>query len=159
MHTKESITALLMRDDRVGMHAVGRALQVLAKRQTMDEVRSKQTKHLNDRGFCKSDGKRGVEDAQKYRAAGDYLSKWDLNYWRTRDAKGTPRIAKYWAQLIEEADLKAQQKREAAAQNRSDVGVHPDELDMMRMEAEGDRAQTIRDEQRKHEARAQMERF
>lgn len=159
MHTKETITALLMRDDVVGMKAVGRALMVLAKRQTMDEVRTKQTKHLNKRGFTKSDGKRGVEDAQKFHAMGGYLSKYDLMYWRTRDAKGTPRIAKYWAQLIEEAELKAQAKREEAERNRSDFGVHPDELAMKRMEAQGDRQQTIRDEQRKHEARAQMERF
>lgn len=37
-------------------------------------------------------------------------------------------------------------------------GVHPDEAAMMRMEAEGDRAETIRDERNKHRARDAMER-
>ncbi len=111
-HTKETITKLLMRDDTVGMHAVGRALQVLTRRQTEDEIRVRQTKHSNMRGFTKSDGKRGVEDSMKYRSAGDYLSKYDLLYWRTADKRGTPRIAKYWGQLVEEAELKAAAKKE-----------------------------------------------
>jgi hypothetical protein len=37
------------------------------------------------------------------------------------------------------------------------AGVHPDEVAMARMEAEGDRLQTIRDERNKHRARARME--
>jgi hypothetical protein len=82
----------------------------------------------------------------------NYLSKFTLMYWRTPDARGTPRIAKYWAQLIEEA-----QEKQAAKKQGELAGIHPDELEMMRMEAEGDLLGTIRDERNKHAARKAME--
>jgi hypothetical protein len=145
--TQQAILDVLMRDDTVGMHAIGRALQALRRRQTFDELQSEETKHDNGRGFTPADAKRGTSMANFYTDRG-YLTEKQRNYWRRPAINGVPRICKYWSQLLEEARHKAAAKI---------AGIDPGELAVMRMEAEADREGTIRDERNKHEARSAME--
>lgn len=104
-HNKESIQALLMRDDAVGMKAVGRALVVLMNRQTSYEQSKKTTRNHNERGFTPADARMGTEQARYFLSRG-HLTERQLYYWRKPDRRGTPRIAKYWRQLLEEIKLK-----------------------------------------------------
>ena len=143
MPTKEEIIHLLMTNDK----AVARALVVLKARQTADEQMAEQTKHLNGRGFTAADGKVGTSMAKFFERRG-FLSPKQIAYWRRERKDGKARIAIYAGQLLEEAKQKAISK----------INIHPDELEMQRMEAEADRAGTIRDEINKHNARAAMER-
>jgi hypothetical protein len=88
-------------------HVIGRALVHLKNRQNVDERIAKTSKYHNDRGFCKMDAKRGTEDANFYEKYG-YLTLEQIIYWKTYDKRGTMRIAKYHAQLAEEAWKKKQ---------------------------------------------------
>lgn len=105
--TKEYIQSLLMREDTVGMHAVGRALLAVNKRQTYDERRDEQTKLHNLKGFTPGDAKRGTSMANFY-SRRLYLTEKQVAFWRKPNVRGIPRISKYWRQLMEEAELKAQ---------------------------------------------------
>lgn len=107
---KEYIQNLLMREDSVGMHAVGRALMAVNKRQTWEEQRDEQTKLHNLKGFTPGDAKRGTSMANFYKRRG-YLSEKQVKYWRKENVRGVPRISKYWRQLLEEATLKKASKR------------------------------------------------
>ncbi len=72
-------------EDRYAMVAI--ALNMLAERQTEDEVEDREAKYTNAQGFIKADAKRGVEDAMK-----DKLTLGEVNYWIIR-------IYKYRKQL------------------------------------------------------------
>jgi hypothetical protein len=144
MPTKEEIVQLLMSNDR----AVSRALVVLKDRQTYDEQNAECTKHLNGRGFTAADGKVGTSMAKFFESRG-FLTAKQIAYWRRPRKDGKARIAIYAGQLLDIAKEKAARA----------MTVHPDELEMQRIEAEGDRAQTIRDEANKHRARAVMESY
>ena len=61
MHSRESIQALLARND----NAVYRALEVLLERQTADEQQAGVTNHLNGMGFNATDAKFGTDLANK----------------------------------------------------------------------------------------------
>lgn len=98
--TKEYIQELLLREDRVGMHAVGRALLVINKNQTYEEQRDQQTKLHNDTGFTQGDAKRGTSMANFYRNRG-FLTPKQVAWWRKENTRGVPRISKYWRQLLE----------------------------------------------------------
>lgn len=136
--TGNDIVNLLRTNDK----AVVRALVVLNERQTTDEQNSERTKHRNDRGFRPCHAKMGTSMAKFYKRNG-YLSPKQIAYWRKEGKEGM-RIAIYWRQLLAEAHKKA-------------AMVAEDEREMQRMEAEGDRLETIRDEQRKHAARMALE--
>lgn len=101
MHTKQDIIDLLMRNDR----AVGRALVVLNNRQTADERTSERTKHQNNRGFNAAHAKRGTSMASFYQRTG-FLTQRQVRWWRCI-INGTPRIALYAGQLLDEAQAKA----------------------------------------------------
>ena len=64
---REEFNALITRNDAVGMHAIGRALVHLFRRQTEDEQESNSTRHDNQRGFTSSDARRGSITAKYYR--------------------------------------------------------------------------------------------
>lgn len=114
--TKEYVQALLLREDTVGMHAVGRALGVLLANQTADEVWSESTKYLNARGFTPSDARIGTSMAGYYKRNG-YLTPRQMAYWQrpARTEAGRIRILKYWRQLIDAAQQRAMQKHEKLA--------------------------------------------
>jgi len=112
--TKEAIVKLLEDDDR----AVARALVVLNDRQTQDEQSQETTKYQNGRGFRPAHARMGTSMAQFFKARG-YLTPKQLAYWRARDKKGNMRIGIYWAQLLEEAQLKAARKAEMPVENDS----------------------------------------
>lgn len=168
-HTVESIKNLLATNDK----AIGRALIVLRERQTDDEQRSETTKYHNGRGFRPCHARMGTSMANFFQARG-FLTPKQVNYWRTPMRCGNTRIEIYAKQLLEQANLNAAAKapvkgdvgnyeeaRMIAAEMAATkyAGIDPDELAMMRMEAEGDREQTMRDELNKFHARQAMERM
>jgi hypothetical protein len=104
--TRDSLSELISRGDVVSMHAVGRALVHLLNRQTTEEQRDNVTKNHNDRGFCPADARQGSIHA-KYYMRHQQLQPWQVAHWLKTNAKGVPRLAKYWAQINEEAQKKA----------------------------------------------------
>lgn len=101
MLSKEAIVNLLKTDDR----AIARALLVLNERQTADEQVSEHTRYLNGMGFRPCHARMGSSMAKFFQRNG-YLSPKQIAYWRTNDRTGTMRIAIYWRQLAEAAELK-----------------------------------------------------
>lgn len=112
MVTKAELTHLITRGDSVAMHATGRALVHLLRRQTQEEADSNTTKNLNHRGFTPADARYGSIHAKYYIKHG-YLQTWQIAYWLRPNAKGTLRLAKYWRQIHEESQKKALAKRAA----------------------------------------------
>lgn len=110
--TREQVVTLVTRNDAVAMHAVGRALVHLLNRQTREESRDNVTRNLNDVGFTPADARMGSIHAKCYIKRGE-LEDWQVRYWQRPNAKGVPRIAKYWRQLSEEAAKKAIAKQVA----------------------------------------------
>ena len=104
--TKQAILELLSTDKR----AVARALVVLHNRQTNDEQAQEGTRYLNGRGFRPCHARMGSSMAKQFLAKG-YLSDKQIEYWRKPDRSGSMRIGIYWAQLLEEAELKAKQAK------------------------------------------------
>ena len=107
--TRETVVQLVTRNDDVGMNAVGRALVHLLNRQTREESRDNTTRNQNDVGFTPADARFGCIHA-KYFIKHGMLNQWQVAYWVKPNTKGVPRIAKYWRQLAEEAEKRAQQK-------------------------------------------------
>lgn len=103
---KESITNLILDNPT----AVGRALIVLFNNQTSSEQSSEETIVANAKGFTPADGHVGASMAKFYMSRG-FLTEKQLAYWRRSNVKGTPRLAKYWKQLIEAIE----NKKETAA--------------------------------------------
>lgn len=103
--TRESFTALVQRGDEVAMHAVGRAMVHLFNRQTENEKDANTTNVHNLRGFTAGDGRSGCITA-KYYIKHRALAAWQMERWIKPNSKGVPRIAKYWAQMNEEAERK-----------------------------------------------------
>jgi hypothetical protein len=122
MLTKETIIHMLRTDKR----AVARALVVLNDRQTSDEQASENTRYLNGRGFRPCHARMGTSMATQFKARGS-LSDKQINYWRVPDRAGNMRIGIYWAQLLEEAKYKAQEKARLAALSpirlKSDIAI------------------------------------
>jgi len=107
--SKSEILALLETNDR----AIGRALMVLAARQTADERATDQKRHLNGCGFRPCHARMGTSMANFFGKYGR-LSEKQVGYWRMRDRAGNMRIGIYWRQLLEAAEAKAAGQREAA---------------------------------------------
>lgn len=161
--TGTDIVNMLRTNDK----AVCRALVVLFERQTEDEKASENTRHHNNRGFRPCHARMGTSMAKFYLNRG-YLSPKQIAYWRKEGKEGM-RIAIYWKQLLDAAHRKAAAKAAVEVQFRArqpgeDVGnyeeakmVWEEEREMHRIEAEVDRAQTLRDEHNKHLARSAME--
>lgn len=141
--TGTDIVKLLETSDK----AVARALVVLYERQTADEKATQDTRHDNGRGFRPCDARMGTSMAEFYLRRG-YLTPKQLAYWRRPEKRGGMKIAVYWKQLLDAAHKKAAAKAAAVEQA---------EREMQAMEAEGDRLQTILEENQKLAARIQME--
>jgi hypothetical protein len=105
MLTKSQLTALITRNDRVAVEAIGRALVHLFNRQTEAEKAANDTRVDNQRGFTAADARQGSIHA-KYWLKHRTLQEWQINHWLKPNRKGTLRLAKYWAQLAEEAAKK-----------------------------------------------------
>lgn len=103
--SKNEILALLSANDR----AIGRALVVLAARQTADERATDTTRHLNGRGFRPCHARMGTSMANFF-AKFNRLSDKQVAYWRKLDRAGNMRIGIYWKQLAEAAAEKAAPK-------------------------------------------------
>lgn len=104
------IETVLVRKDKVGMHAVGRALVHLKNRQTDDEQASKETRNLNGMGFQPCHAYMGTKMANWYEEKG-FLTPKQVAYWQNDENKlGKARISRYWKQLSEEAEKKMKEK-------------------------------------------------
>jgi hypothetical protein len=100
---------LINRGDEVAMHAIGRALVHLFRRQTEDEQQSNDTRHDNRRGFTAGDARKGSITA-KYYIKHRRLLDWQIELWLKRDSRGRQRIGKYYRQIAEEAAKKSAQR-------------------------------------------------
>ena len=118
MLTKEKVLQLL-RDDK---RAVARALVVLHHRQTHDEQAQEGTRYLNGRGFRPCHARMGSSMAKQFLQRGS-LSDKQINYWRVPDKTGAMRIGIYWAQLLEEAELKMKKAPEFKPHDYGPRGV------------------------------------
>jgi len=111
--TRDTLQALMDRNDEVTRHAVGRALVVLFKRQTETERQANETNTHNNVGFTSGDAWGGCIAAKTYIKNGT-LADWQVAKWTKRSATtGYSRLCKYWRQLDEAAQEKAN-RREAA---------------------------------------------
>lgn len=109
--TRESLTRMLQDPNTAKVQAViGRALTLLLARQTREEAEANTTRQHNTVGFSSSDARTGCLTA-KYWLKHKRLEDWMIAQW-TRDWKGAPRLAKYHAQLNEEA-IRKQEKTSA----------------------------------------------
>jgi hypothetical protein len=103
--TRESLIDIVTRGNEVSKEAVGRALVHLFNRQTIDEQITNDTCKYNDIGFTPQDARSGSITA-KYFIKHRTLLDWQYEKWIEPNAKGIPRIAKYWRQLNEVANEK-----------------------------------------------------
>lgn len=104
----EDITALLTRNDAVGMHAIGRALVALYERQTEDEQASHTTTDANGVGFSAFDAEIMTSLAEFYADRG-YLTEKQVAMMRKPVGKTKkPRIARYARQLANIANAKVE---------------------------------------------------
>src|ERR1700759_3097740 len=110
-HTRETITALLLREDTIRMHPVCSALLVLLRNQTQDEKAHHTTKYRNMTGFTPSDAKRGTGMAQWYAEKG-FLTPKQMAYWQApaKTFAKRIRIAKYWRQMLDAAHERQEQR-------------------------------------------------
>jgi hypothetical protein len=127
--TKEYIQALLMREDEVGMHAVGRALVLLNKRQTYSERVAKEVQRNNGRGFTPVDAEMGTDMANYYQRT-NRLTQKQLAVWRRCNTQGIPRICKYWKQIQEDAMEKHGIKKLSRRRKQDDPTNTGDLLDI-----------------------------
>lgn len=103
---RDEYLRLINRGDEVAMHAIGRALVHLFRRQTTDEQEVNGTRYTNGRGFTAGDARKGSITA-KYYLKNKCLLDWQIAMWLERDARGVQRIGKYYRQIAEEAARKA----------------------------------------------------
>jgi hypothetical protein len=107
--TREKLTDLVLREGPIAERAIGRALVLLLKRQTTEESQANDTRIHNAIGFTPADAYTGTLTAKFYIKHGR-LEEWQLKKWQKLNAKGVPRIAKYWKQLAEEAAKKQESR-------------------------------------------------
>lgn len=98
---RNTFVNLITRTDKVGTHAVGRALVHLFRRQTKDEQQLHHTCHHNQKGFTGADARAGSITAKYYLKHGTLLP-WQLEYWQRPNRRGVARLAKYYRQIAEE---------------------------------------------------------
>jgi hypothetical protein len=181
MLTKEAIVKLLETNDK----AIIRALAVLYSNQTASEQRSESTINRNGEGFRPCHARMGTSMHEFYQKRG-FLSPKQIAYWRVKDKNGDMRLAIYWRQLAEAAEAKKTAKVATSAVVQPEIEVTsrdiekqiladelrangvpeisvqpqicPDELEMQRMEAEGDREQTRKEEWLKAVRKGYLER-
>ena len=104
MLSKDYIVNLLATNNK----AVGHALLVVNRNQTQDERNIEATRYHNGTGFRPCHAYMGTRMADFYAARG-FLTPKQVAYWRKTDRAGNMRIAIYWRQLAEAAEVKAQQ--------------------------------------------------
>jgi len=145
MWTKDTIVELLNKNDR----AVERAILCLFDRQTSDEKVDSITKHYNNRGFCPCHAVRGTKMA-RWILSGRHLTGWHL-------AKAREITLRYTRQLVEQAQINQAHKAGTITAQKQFQNTLFEEQSMQQIEAQGDRAQTVREEVEKHTVRQQME--
>jgi len=181
MWTKESIQHLLNTNDL----AVERAIVAIYDRQTRDEKAEAQTKHHNAVGFRKNhdhtgsffaciilkgwkqpDGKKRTHlNPVKLEKARKIALQYHRQLCEIANAKETKKMSNNKRPSMEEINRQEEERERRKANfvgndeepdSARDEILH-DELMMQRMEAEGDRAQTLREERAKHEFKQRVE--
>ena len=104
--TRDMFVELITRDNEISMHAIGRALVHLFKRQTEAEQEYNTTAEHNLRGFTPADARVGSITA-KYYIKHKRLLDWQIAQWLKPNAKGRLRLEKYHRQILEEVERKA----------------------------------------------------
>ena len=104
--TKEYLTDLITDGTPRSVKAIGKALVHIMNRQREDEKQNTTTNYNNGIGFTPADARSGTLTAFYFLKHGTLLD-WQIEKWVSPNAKGTPRLAKYWKQLDEVAQLKA----------------------------------------------------
>lgn len=96
------------RQDRRGMHAVGRALVAISSREHL-----RHTRLIMDEpcGFAGQESDRGRSMALFYTENG-FLTEKQVKWWLAPNSKGVPRICKYWYQLLIIANDKLRHQEE-----------------------------------------------
>lgn len=105
--TRDSLNRLLQHD-ALRIQVIGRALVVLFNKQTESEKNANNTHLHNTVGFTGADGHSGCLTA-KYYLKHKTLTQWQVDAWM-KPGKNGPRITKYWRQLNEAAQAKAERK-------------------------------------------------
>ena len=123
MLNKEQIVKLLATNDK----AVARALLVVNGNQTANERSAEATINRNGEGFRPCHARMGTSMAQFYEKRG-YLTEKQVAYWRKTDKTGAMRIAIYWRQLAEAAELKGKPVVVQQATSTVDIGNALEEL-------------------------------
>lgn len=123
MLNKEQIVKLLATNDK----AVARALLVVNGNQTANERSAEATINRNGEGFRPCHARMGTSMAQFYEKRG-YLTEKQVAYWRKTDKTGAMRIAIYWRQLAEAAELKGKPVVAQQATSTVDIGNALEEL-------------------------------
>ena len=123
MLNKEQIVKLLATNDK----AVARALVVVNGNQTANERSAEATINRNGEGFRPCHARMGTSMAQFYEKRG-YLTEKQVAYWRKTDKTGAMRIAIYWRQLAEAAELKGKSAPAKQATGTMDIGNALEEL-------------------------------
>ena len=109
--TKEWL-ANKLKDEQNREKVIGRALLAIYKNQTAQEQNTTCTTNKNGIGFCKPDARVGSIGARMYQSHAK-LDKWVIEVWMRPAKDGMPRICKYWQQLQQIAEQKAQVVRES----------------------------------------------
>lgn len=110
--TKESVIQMLSNPNEKYVEAVvGRALVVLLNRQTREESTTNTTRINNSIGFTGADARSGSITA-KFWIKNKRLEPWMVQRWTRLNTSGVPRLAKYWRQLDNEAQLKQTTQQE-----------------------------------------------
>ena len=104
--TKQSLTKML-EDASQPKRAliIGRALVVLFNNQTASEQSSNVTNNQNNIGFTGADARSGCLSAKSF-LKNKTLAEWQVDMWMKPGKSGSPRIAKYHAQLNAAAEMK-----------------------------------------------------
>lgn len=104
--TKEFISEYIgTHTDAQNARFIGRALVVIFNNQTEEEKRASDVREDNGIGFTGADGHSGCITAKYFLKHGTLLD-WQVERWLKKNAKGTPRISKYWRQLNAAAQKK-----------------------------------------------------
>lgn len=110
--TKEYVLRLIEESDT----ALAKAILAIAARQTADEHAGETTVHANGRGF-------NYHDAPFLTSIAKALPRWNNHMTPKQIARARPMMRKYWRQLIEVAEERAEVEQLAHAAVADALGV------------------------------------
>jgi hypothetical protein len=138
MVTKEYITGYFnTHTEQQNARFIGRALVVIFNNQTEEEKRASDVREDNGIGFTGADGHSGCITAKYFLKHGTLLD-WQVDRWMKKNAKGTPRISKYWRQLDAAATAASSKPAKPVTKIETQIDADQLEKEMCLMEVEHD---------------------